>query len=204
MKIPKYLLQAELAPVKTKDGSRLAKLKWYTGSKVVRVNWEGIYYLTLSMKPEHVRMDRLKSGKSPLLNSHRSSNLSDILGVIESADLSGNAMIRFSNRDDVTPFWNDVLDGIIRNASVGTNIYKVTDVSKKDKDGNVTEKSFLATDWEPLEVSLLPVGADPNAGFAQSAGDFSEPDIVPVSFQENASGSLVVERERLRLINLSI
>ncbi len=160
-------LAAELAPAKGDSKERIADLTWYSGATVKRLSWDGAYNLTFSMKPEHVRMERFASGKAPLLNSHRDLDLKDIIGVVESADLSGHARIRFSNREDVTPIWNDVQDGIIRNASMGAAIHKLQDVSKE----NDKIKSYLATDWEVLEVSLLPVGADPNAGLAIDGQD---------------------------------
>ena len=55
MKIPMHLLQAELTVEKNKDG-RFADLKWYTGATIRRMSWDGKYFLTLSMNPEHVRM----------------------------------------------------------------------------------------------------------------------------------------------------
>jgi len=159
-------LSAELAPAK-EESARTAILTWYTGATVQRRGWDGPYLLTLSMKPEHVRMERLASGKAPLLNSHSDYSLKDVIGIVESADLTGHAKIRFSNRPEVDPIWQDVQDGIIRNASVGAAIHKLQDTSK---DGSKT-KSFLAVDWEPMEVSLVPIGADPNAGFADDHED---------------------------------
>lgn len=203
MKVPKCMLSAELAPAKSEKGERSADLKWYTGAAVQRYSWsDGRYLLTLSMKPEHVRMGRLESGKAPLLNSHSDWSLRDVIGVIESADLKGNARVRFSNRDDVTEIWNDVNDRIIRNASVGAQIYKLKDITEKDEDGNEkTPKQFLAIDWEPLEVSLVPIGADPNAGLRLSGREeFSEAEIV--SPETGRLLQIEIERERLYLMNL--
>jgi phage major head subunit gpT-like protein len=177
MKIPKQLLQAEfLSP--EKGEARIINMKWYTGATVRRITWAGeTYYLTLSMKPEHVRMERLQSGKAPLLDTHSDYSLKDIIGVVESANLNGDARVRFSNREDVTPIWNDIQDGIIKNASVGTVIYKLKDVTEKDSEGNEKTKSYLATDWEGLEISLCPIGADMNAGLTEQI-EFSEAEIV--------------------------
>jgi phage major head subunit gpT-like protein len=137
------------------------------------------------MEPKHIRMGRLKSGKAPLLNSHSSFDLSNVIGIVESADTDGNAVARMSPRAEVTPIWEDVQAGIIRNASVGAHIHKLQDVSKKDKEGNVLERAYLATDWEPMEVSLVPIGADPRAGMSANLEDkerFTEAEIVSVSF----------------------
>jgi hypothetical protein len=160
-------LAADLVPASGSEKERIANLIWYSGATVKRQSWDGAYMLTLSLNAEHVRMDRLASGKAPLLNSHRDYDIKDIIGIIEKADLSGHARVRFSNREDVTPIWNDVQDGIIRNASVGAAIHQLKDVSKEDD----RIKSYLAVDWEPMEVSLLPIGADPNAGLAAEGDD---------------------------------
>jgi hypothetical protein len=160
-------LAADLSPVKGDQKDRVATLKWYTGATVQRMSWDGPYNLTFSMRPDHVRMERLSSGKAPVLNSHRDFDLSDVIGVIESADLQGNARVRFSNRDSVTPIWDDIKDGIVRNASMGAAIHKLQDVSRESDKA----KSYLATDWEPVEVSLLPIGADPNAGLSVDGRD---------------------------------
>ncbi len=199
--LPRHMLNAELAPIRSDSGERIAELNWYTGATVRRMGWTGTYYLTFSMRPEHVRMGRLRSGKAPLLNSHSDYRLSDVIGVIKSADLSGKALVRFSKRADVTPIWDDVQDGIIRNASMGAAIYKLTDVTEKDDEGNpkTQTKSYLATDWEPLEVSLVPIGADPSAGLRFANEEFTEVEVVSTWPKRL---SLEVARERLRLLSL--
>ena len=61
-------------------------------------------------------MERLKSGNTPLLNSHRSDNLDDVLGVIEKASVSkgeGRATVRFSKEERVDSIFRDVVDQII-------------------------------------------------------------------------------------------
>ena len=185
IRVPMQMLGAEILAAEDAEDRRF-KLKWYTGATVTRYSWdEGSYKLTLSMEPKHIRMGRLTSGKAPLLNSHSSFDLSNVIGVVESADTDGNAIARMSPRAEVTPIWEDVRAGIIRNASVGAHIHKLQDVSRKDKEGNVLERAYLATDWEPMEVSLVPIGADPKAGLSANLEDkerFTEAEIVSVSF----------------------
>lgn len=148
--------------------NRIVPLTWYTGATVRRYGWSGSYELTFSMDPAHIRMGRLNNG-APLLNSHRDRELGDQIGVIEKAwleDGKGKATVRFSSRPDVQPIFNDVLDGIIRNASMGVAIHKLKETSGEDD----KTKSYLAVDWEPEEISLVPVGADDGAGFKGSEG----------------------------------
>lgn len=201
MKIDRHLLHGNLSPGQAKDGARIVNLKWYTGAVVNRYSWDdGRFLLALSMKPAHVRMERLRSGKAPLLNSHSDYRLSDVIGVIEHATLKGDARIRLSNRPEVDPIWVDIQDGIIRNASVGTQIYKLQETTKEGDE----LKSFLAVDWEPTEVSLVPIGADMNAGFGfDDKLDLTGVEIVN-SRSPRAQGLALeeVEREKLRIFNM--
>ncbi|MCW5976702.1 MAG: hypothetical protein KIT09_01430 [Bryobacteraceae bacterium] len=151
-----------LSPASRED--RTATLTWYTGAAVRRYDSRGPYEMRFSMEPGAVRMGRLASGSAPLLNSHRDFTVDDVIGVIAKAWMEngqGKATIRFSKRADVDPIWQDVQDGILRNASMGVAIHAVQDVTPQ----GAATRQVLVTDWEPEEVSLVPIGADPGAGF---------------------------------------
>ncbi|MGE5646734.1 MAG: hypothetical protein ACM336_13175, partial [Acidobacteriota bacterium] len=143
---------------------RTATLTWYTGASVRRYDARGPFEMRFSMEPGAVRMGRLASGAAPLLNSHRDFTVDDVIGVIARAWVEngqGKATVRFSKRADVDPVWQDVQDGILRNASMGVAIHAIEDVTPQ----GAAMRQVLVTDWEPEEVSLVPVGADPGAGF---------------------------------------
>jgi hypothetical protein len=143
---------------------RTATLTWYTGAAVRRYDARGPFEMRFSMEPGTIRMGRLASGSAPLLNSHRDFTVDDVIGVIARAWIEngqGKAAVRFSKRADVDPIWQDVQDGILRNASMGVAIHAVEDVTPQ----GAAMRQVLVTDWEPEEVSLVPVGADPGAGF---------------------------------------
>lgn len=157
-------MQARLAALSTVDKeARTAELVWTTGAAVKRYNWQdGEYFEELSLDGAAVRLGRLNGG-APLLNTHDSYDLSAVIGVVEKAWMAkgeGRATVRFSRREDVEPFWQDVQDGIIRNVSVGYMVHKFQDVTPSDE----KVKRLLAVDWEPFEVSLVPIGADAKAG----------------------------------------
>lgn len=143
---------------------RTATLTWYTGASVRRYDARGPFEMRFSMEPGAIRMGRLASGSAPLLNSHRDFTVDDVIGVIARAWVEngqGKATVRFSKRADVDPVWQDVQDGILRNASMGVAIHAVEDVTPQ----GAAMRQVLVTDWEPEEVSLVPIGADPGAGF---------------------------------------
>src|SRR5512144_2187506 len=162
-------LQSETIDAET----RTVEVLWSTGATVRRRDlWTGRRYdEALSLDPRHVDLSRLNSG-APLLNTHGAFDLAGVIGVVERAWITkagdsyeGRAQVRFSARDDVEPLWQDVRAGIIRNVSVG---YVVRAYEVIEQDGEVPV--WRAIDWQPLELSAVPVGADGGAGFRQSKG----------------------------------
>ncbi|MCG8357610.1 MAG: Mu-like prophage major head subunit gpT family protein [Kiloniellales bacterium] len=159
-------LQHRLAPMQpdSVDGeARTAEVVWTTGARVERFDFfSGEPFLEeLATAPENVRMDRMNNG-APLLDSHRRFGLAGQIGVVERASLSngeGQATVRFSAREEVEPIFRDVQDGIVRNVSVGYRVHKIE--KERLPDGVML---LRVVDWEPMEVSLVPVGADAGAG----------------------------------------
>ncbi len=196
-KLPPQHFAAELlavTPAPAADGAtsdKRATLKWYTGAKVRRFSYDnGEHFLTLSMEPGACDLSRLNSGRAPLLNGHMDYSADDVLGVIDSATIEdgvGTADCRFSNRPDVAPIYQDVQDGIICNVSVGCTVQQMQEVTEE----NDKIRSFVATKWTPHEVSIVPIGADPNASFL-SASPEEECEIEVVRF---GAGAPIPEKE---------
>lgn len=160
-------MQTRAVPVGTiNDEERTCELVWTTGESVRRYDWlRGRPYIEeLLVSPDAIRMDRLTSGRAPVLNNHYRYDLMCQIGVVETAGLNGGdgiATVRFSKREDVDPIWHDVKDKIIRNISVGYTIHAV-EMIPPGKDGDVW--TYRAIDWEPVELSLVTVPADGGAG----------------------------------------
>lgn len=143
------------------DETRTVELTWSTGFKGMRSGWDGPYYEELSMSPDHVDMSRLQTG-APLLASHDSQSLDSVIGVVERAWLEGDqgkALVRFSSDPTADKIYQKVKEKILRNVSVGYQVRKYEDVSQK---GDKTP-TYRATDWQPHEISIVPIGFDPNA-----------------------------------------
>lgn len=158
--------QARAAGLQTvNEAKRTVTVMWSAGARVLRYDWwEGEYFMEeLSMSPDAVDMTRLQTG-APVLDTHRSGSLTNVVGVVERAWIQGGrgyADIRFSARDDVAPIWQDVRDGIIRNVSVG---YDIRHMSEAGFDPETGHPIMVVDRWAPFEISLVPVGADPEAG----------------------------------------
>ena len=152
--------RAMFAPETINVEERTVELVWSTGAQVRRASWSrGDYIEELSMAPGAVRMDRLNRG-APLLDAHDSFSLRSQIGVVQRAWLDGSegrALVKFSRRDDVEPIFQDVRDGIYRNVSVGYKVHK----TERDETGAVPVER--AVDWEPYELSLVPIPADAGA-----------------------------------------
>lgn len=146
---------------------RVKTMVLYSGTPVYRFDWwtGEEYMLTLSTDPAHVNMKRLKN--APVLADHYRS-VDRTVGVVENAWLEGKKIMadtRFADTPDVETVWAKVDSGIIRNVSIEAAVMDTEDISKKgDK-----MRSYLAIDWEPQAVALVPVGADPGAQMLSAA-----------------------------------
>lgn len=152
-----------------------AEMVFSAGAAVRRYDWyrDRPYMEQLVVEEGAVRMDRLQRG-APLLNSHNSLSLDAVLGVVDSPRIEnglGVCAVTFSRRDDVAGYVQDVDDGVIRNVSVGYVRHRVEMVAPQEEGGMWV---YRVVDWEPFEVSLVPIPADMDAQVR--AGGQSQPD----------------------------
>jgi len=138
---------------------------FYSGAKVERYDfWTGEFY-DLSFSMTGADLSELNSGRAPVLNGHESEEADDVVGVNEKAFKDARGFVtrmRFSNREDVAGIRQDIADGILCNVSMGVAIQKLTLVEDNKK---TSRKHYMATEWKPFEVSVVPIGADPGAKF---------------------------------------
>lgn len=180
---------------------RTFDLTWTTGADVVRFDWEtGRRFLErLSTDPKHVRLERLNSG-APLLDSHSAYSVANQLGVVEDDSASvngktGRATVRFPKAEDdpdADRIFRKVADKIIRNVSAGYRVHKFEDAGV-DKRTNLP--ILIASDWEPFEISMVPMGADAGAR-TRSSKDVQTNPCVIVRMNDLA------DADRIRLLQL--
>lgn len=173
LETPMLSLRAAVRPGSVDIEQRTAELTWTTGAKGRRWSWDvGSYMEELDVSAGAVRLERLNNG-APLLGVHRSWELRDVIGVVERAWIEGGegrALVRFSQREDADEVFRDVKDGILRNISVGYAVHRY-DVVEEEDDKLPT---YRATDWEPMELSIVPMGFDDGAKIrsAKSPADY--------------------------------
>lgn len=102
----------------------------------------------------------LNSGRAPLLLDH---DPTQQIGVVENVSLDGaarklRAKVRFGKGERASEIYDDIVDSIRGNVSIG---YYVKKVSKM-------EGGYRATSWQPLEISIVSIPADSSVGVGRS------------------------------------
>lgn len=169
--LPKLRAQAQVAPGTLDEQTRTVEVCFYSGAEVMRVPmWDDPYMLSFSLEKSAVRLGRFNS-RAPLLDNHDGYGpvSSVVLGVIEEAWLAadgGRARVKIAeDRPDILA---RIKDGVLCNFSMGAVVHQLRDVTEK---GDAT-KRLLAIDWEPMELSIVPVPADPSAQALATAERF--------------------------------
>ncbi|MCC6713904.1 MAG: phage major capsid protein [Gammaproteobacteria bacterium] len=117
----------------------------------------------LDHSPGAVRLDRFKRGAALLLDHDPSKHIGVIEQVEVSGDRKGRAVVRFGRAPRAEEAFRDVIDGIRNLVSVGYRIHKAV----LDSTDNGME-TYRVTDWEPYEISLVSVPADPTVGIGRA------------------------------------
>ena len=148
----------------------------------------------LSHKDGSVRLNRLNRAGALLFNHDRNAHI----GRVVSAGVDGkklNVTVKFGNSPLAKEKFQDIQDGILQEASIGYEIHKM----EEDKES----KSFTAVDWEPHEVSMVTVPADPSVGMGR---DLMTKDLELVDKKENSKAKTnmaeILERQQTSEIDV--
>ena len=165
IELPALRRAADLLPSTINEDERSIEVVWSTGSRVRRQPMFGEPFdEELSMEPNSVRLERLNAG-APLLKVHELRTLDSVIGSVVPGTARiengrGIARVHFSEREDVAPIWADISAGHIRAVSIGYQVHRY-EVTRPANNPEI----WRAIDWTPFEISAVPVGADPAAGF---------------------------------------
>ena len=113
-----------------------------------------------ALSPARSRLERLNAG-APFLDTHCSYGLDNVIGSVvpDSAKIKdgrGVATILLSKAPGVADTVQKIREGVIRNVSVGYWTHKI--VKTEGDDAKVARWDVV--DWEPLEISAVPIPAD--------------------------------------------
>ncbi len=146
--------------------------------------WWGVEIL--GHAPGEVDMSWIASGRAPVLSDHDPRRQ---VGVVAKArignDRRGKASVRFSRGARADEEYQDVLDGVRVNVSVG---YEIRELELVKQDGEL--KTYRVTDWRPIEVSLVSIPADTTVGVGRQA---QQPKDARTKVQASASGVKIME-----------
>jgi phage head maturation protease len=118
------------------------------------------YFEVLAISQASVRLDRAKAGVVPLLDSHQAGSLDDQIGVVTDVRIENGQLVadmRLSPNECGKAVAAAISAGAPPNVSIGYQVHAFEeDVASRNATPTLT-----ATDWELLEVSLVPIPADP-------------------------------------------
>ena len=161
--VPMVAQRALAAPATVDRAARTVEVVWSTGARARNfVPALGLITEELEMSPNAVRMAALRSGNAPVLDTHRRGGARDVLGRVTAARLErgrGYATLQFSTAADVEPVWQRIADGTLRAVSVGYRVHRY----EPRPDAGSGETVHRAVDWEPFEISVVPVPVDRDA-----------------------------------------
>ena len=121
---------------------------------------------------ECINLERFNNGLGTVLFNH---DRDAVVGHIEKVwleDNRGKALVRFDTDEQSETIFQKVQSGTLQGVSVGyaINRYEVLeDEDIKSTNGRFTGPAYVVTDWEPLEISIVSVPADPTVGVGRSA-----------------------------------
>jgi hypothetical protein len=137
---------------------------------------------------------------APALEDHAAS-ARRVIGRVVAARVAGDqllATLRISAADDVEPIWQRIADGTLSTVSVGYRVHRY----EADR---ARSRTWIARAWQPLEISLVALPADPAArvrGAAPSLPDAKETIPMEITTTPADVPDLVrAERERIATID---
>ena len=125
---------------------------------------------------ECINLERFSNGLGTVLFNH---DRDAVVGHIEKVwleDNRGKALVRFDTDEQSETIFQKVQSGTLQGVSVGYAIYRyevLEDEDTKSTNGRFNGPAYVVTDWEPLEISIVSVPADPTVGVGRSAEEIN-------------------------------
>lgn len=127
--------------------------------------------LILEHTANAVNFERLLPGGAVLFNHDRNQHLGVVLSARVDADGKARATVKFGRSELAQEKFQDVIDGILCNVSLGFTTEEIKLVEEREDGFDV----FRATKWTPYEISLVTIPADKNVGVGRSAPEPEQP-----------------------------
>lgn len=121
---------------------------------------------------ECINLERFNNGLGTVLFNHYRDAVVGHIEKVWLEDNRGKALVRFDTDEQSETIFQKVQSGTLQGVSVGyaINRYEVLeDEDTKSTNGRFNGPAYVVTDWEPLEISIVSVPADPTVGVGRSA-----------------------------------
>lgn len=121
---------------------------------------------------ECINLERFNNGLGTVLFNHDRDAVVGHIDKVWLEDNRGKALVRFDTDEQSETIFQKVQSGTLQGVSVGyaINRYEVLeDEDTKSTNGRFNGPAYVVTDWEPLEISIVSVPADPTVGVGRSA-----------------------------------
>ncbi len=145
----------------------------------------------LDHKEESVSIERLRQIGCVLFNHNRDVVVGKIVSV-SIVNNRGEAEIEFDDDEVSDRIYQKVKNKTLKGVSVGyiVNRYETVKEGKKSTDGRFTGPCHIATSWEPYEISIVSVPADPTVGVGRE---------LEAAQQRQATAELEIYRAQLKI-----
>lgn len=190
---PTYRHSARMLPQTLSIEERTIEVVATTETPVEMWTWSvGYCEEILVIREDTVDLGRVKRGRAPVLDAHNSWHNQSVIGRVVDAwiDPQGEtgpeirARLKMSDREEVEKgIWRDIVGGIVSNISIGYQVLRYETILEENK-----LPKLWAVKWELLEISWVPIGADPYAGARQrSLGGDGSPHVSRCLFVPRAA-----------------
>lgn len=128
----------------------------------------------LEHSADSVDLTRLQEMGVALFNHDRDYVLGSVDDVgINEAERKGTAVIKFDDDPEADKIFRKVLSGTLKGVSVRARVHnwEYVEKSSKSADGRFDGPCWIAKKWEPMEISIVSLPADPSVGVGRSEDD---------------------------------
>ena len=157
--------------------------------------WWGVEIL--SHAEGAIDLTRLNSIGCVLYNHNRDKVIGKVLRAWVEND-RGNAEIEFDDDAESEVIYQKVKSGTLKGVSVGYKVNNWEEVApnKMSSDGKFTGPCDIAVKWEPFEVSIVSIPADPTVGVGRS---HEEPVATEPTVEEKGVSSFYYDEKQLQI-----
>ena len=192
-------LNANIRAVSSDGEEKTKEFELSFSSEEPYMRWYGAEILDHSAGA--VDLSRLKSIGVMLFNH----NTNKVIGKVNKAwieDNRGKAIVEFDDDEEAENIRRKVASGTLKCTSVGYNVSRWEHVKEgeKSKDGRFKGECYIATKWQPLEISIVAVPADATVGVGRSdeiesaAPEIDELDLYRRMYMNNVNRAKAAEK----------